>query len=218
MGLMREQKLRFFSSMHTVSNNSLATPSTTSALHLLQAIGLPVCMVVAGLASGPVSAADSNLASSPLRAIGIIAHDQGPFSDHNEHGIDLNLEVQSAPLDFFGQPRAHFGATLNFNGQTNTVYGGLTVPLYTLDRWFLDGFIGVAVHDGPLHKDSAACTLYSDCGYGSRVLPRFGMELGHRLDARSAVSLFLDHMSHKWVISGENEGLDQAGLRYLHSF
>lgn len=81
-------------------------------------------------------------------------------------------------------------------------------------RWVL----GVALHDGPLHKDPVRCQLYSDCGYGIRVLPRFGLELGYRVNSAASVSLFYDHMSHKWIVAGENEGLDHIGLRYLRTF
>lgn len=170
------------------------------------------------LATQPAGAIEGNAPAAPRLAVGVTGHDQGPFSDHNEHGIDLNLELQSAPLDWPGSPRAHVGATLNFNGYTNTAYAGLNFPFLAASRWFLEGMIGVAVHDGPLHKDPASCETRSDCGFGTRFLPRVGIEIGYRIDARSAVSLFFDHMSHKWVIEGENEGLDQTGLRYLRSF
>jgi hypothetical protein len=49
-------------------------------------------------------------------------------------------------------------------------------------------------------------------------MPRLGLELGYRLNEKSAVSLFYDHMSHYWIIDDENEGLEHAGLRYLFSF
>jgi hypothetical protein len=79
-------------------------------------------------------------------------------------------------------------------------------------------FLGAAVHDGPLHKDPIACERDSDCGFGVRVLPRFGLEAGYRISAATSVSLYLDHMSHKWIIGGENEGLDHTGVRYLWAY
>jgi len=176
------------------------------------------CLALTGLLGEPLLAAESSTTATPLIVIGVLAHDQGPFSDHNEHGIDLNLEAQFAPLHIFGAPRPHLGATLNFTGDTSAVYAGLTFPLYQSSRWFLDGSISVAVHDGPLHKDPTSCRQNSDCGFGSRALPRLGLDIGYRLDAKSAVSLFYDHMSHKGLISGENEGIDHIGLRYLRAF
>jgi len=156
--------------------------------------------------------------ASTVLAIGVLAHDQGPASDHNEHGIDLNVEAQFAPIRVLGSARPIVGGTFNFAGDTNSLYVGLDFPLYTSSRWFLDGSISAAVHDGPLHKDPAGCRENSDCGFGVRVLPRFGLDTGYLLDKGSAVSLFYAHMSHKWVVQGENEGVDFTGLRYLWTF
>lgn len=176
-------------------------------------IGLALIALVAGQSAQAASPDDS-----PIIAIGVLGHDQGPASDHNEHGIDLNLEVQFAPLDFWRTPRPHLGATINFIGDTSVAYAGLTFPIYRYRNWLLDGAISAVAHDGPLHKDREGCRRDSDCGYGVRVMPRLGLELGYRLNEKSAVSLFYDHMSHYWIIDDENEGLEHAGLRYLFSF
>jgi lipid A 3-O-deacylase len=148
-------------------------------------------------------------------AIGVLAHDRGPASDHHEDGVDLNLEWRFAPLDFLGSPRPHLGATLNFQGDTSVVYAGLNFRLRESPRWFVDAFLGAAVHDGPLHKDPAGCEQFSDCGFGTRFLPHFGLEIGYRVGSGASLSLFFDHLSHKWLVGGENEGLDHVGVRYL---
>lgn len=148
-------------------------------------------------------------------AIGVLAHDRGPASDHHEDGVDLNLEWQFAPLDLPGSPRPYLGATLNFQGDTSVVYAGLNLRVRDSAPWFVDAFLGAAVHDGPLHKDPAGCEQFSDCGFGTRVLPHFGLEIGYRVGAGASLSLFFDHLSHKWIVGGENEGLDHVGVRYL---
>lgn len=176
------------------------------------------CLALTLFGNTSLQAAGPALPSRPELAIGLFAHDQGPASDHHEHGVDLNLEVQFAPLDFFASPRPHLGATLNLAGDTSIAYAGLTLPLYELSGWFLDAAISAAVHNGPLHKDPVSCQQYSDCGFGSRVLPLFAAEIGYRLDRKSAVALYYGHMSHKWIIPGENEGIDYTGLRYLLGF
>ena len=114
--------------------------------------------------------------------------------------------------------RPHLGTTLNFNGDTSVAYGGLSWRLYDTPRGFLDGIVGLAVHDGPLSKDEQGCKTRSDCGFGVRMLPRLGIELGYRITADRSLALFYDHMSHKWVIGGENEGIDHTGLRYRQAF
>lgn len=151
-------------------------------------------------------------------AVGIIAHDRGPWGDHHESGVDLNFELLFAPMDVSGTLRPHLGATLNFTGDTSMAYAGFSIRAYDGRPWFADLLLSLAVHDGPLHKDPVGCQVYSDCGFGVRVMPRFGLEVGYRLNPVDAVTLFIDHMSHKYVIGGENEGLDHIGVRFLRSF
>lgn len=167
---------------------------------------------------GVLAATDAEAAGSRVWAAGIVAHDRGLASDDHENGVDLNLEVQFAPLAFPGSPRPHLGATLNFNGDTSVAYAGLGFRVWDRARWFADANIGAVVHDGPLHKDPVRCEQFSDCGFGTRYLPRLGAEIGYRLSPSASIGLFYDHMSHKWVVEGENEGLDHIGLRYLRAF
>lgn len=193
---------------------------------VLQATGFVAgcCMgavLIAIQAFSPAQAEDV-LADTRL-AIGVLAHDRGPASDNNESGTDLNGEVQFAPLDgaigrAIGSPRPHLGASLNFNGDTSAVYGGLTYEFLPHPKWFVDGFIGLALHDGPLHKDPVRCAQTSDCGFGSRVVPRLGLETGINFSSHDAVSLFYDHMSHGNVFNVENEGIDHVGIRYRYSY
>jgi lipid A 3-O-deacylase len=156
--------------------------------------------------------------STQALAIGVLAHDRGPASDHHEDGVDLNLEWQFAPLDLLGSPRPHLGATLNFQGDTSIVYAGLNLRVLESAPWFVDAFLSAAVHDGPLHKDPAGCEQFSDCGFGTRFLPHFGLEFGYRVGAGASLSLYFDHLSHKWLVGGENEGLDHVGVRYLRPY
>lgn len=166
----------------------------------------------------PVQATELAGSSQRILAIGVIAHDRGFASDHHEDGIDLNLEVQFAPLHRFGSPRPHLGATLNFGGDTSMAYAGLGFRVRETRQGFADLLLSVAAHDGPLHKDPVGCRLDSDCGYGIRVMPRFGLEIAYRVSPATSVSLLYDHMSHKWIIGGENEGLDHIGVRYLRAY
>jgi len=182
------------------------------------AVGRCLGLLIALAVHAPVQATEPARDGRRTLAIGVIAHDRGPSGDHHEDGIDLNLEVLFAPIDLSGSLRPHLGATLNFTGDTSMVYAGFSIRMRETRQWFADLLLSLAAHDGPLHKDPVGCQLYSDCGFGIRVMPRFGLEIGYRLDPARSVTLFLDHMSHKWVVGGENEGLDHIGMRFLRAF
>lgn len=81
---------------------------------------------ILGLGLSPlfVHASETVLSSPKILAIGVLAHDRGPFSDQHEKGVDLNLEAQFAPLTFPGSPRPHLGFTANFEGDTSVAYAG----------------------------------------------------------------------------------------------
>lgn len=187
---------------------------TPAAPHRIPAL----CLSLALLMVLPLPAGAAAREAFPLMALGVLAHDQGPASDHQEHGIDLNVEVLFTPLNIPGTPRPHVGATLNFSGDTSIAYAGLSFSLHDSRRWFGNGFIGGAIHNGPLHKDPVGCQVDSDCGFGVRVLPRLGLEWGYYVTTENAVSLYWDHMSHRGLISGEKEGIDHLGVRYRQPF
>ncbi|MFN3545701.1 MAG: acyloxyacyl hydrolase [Thiobacillus sp.] len=166
----------------------------------------------------PAGAAPPERDGHRTLAIGIIAHDRGPWGDTHESGVDLNLELLFAPIDLSGTLRPHLGATLNFTGDTSMAYAGFSIRAYDRRPWFADLLLSLALHDGPLHKEPVRCQEASDCGFGVRLMPRFGLEVGYRLNPTDAVTLFIDHMSHKWVVGGENEGLDHVGVRFMRAF
>ena len=159
--------------------------------------------------------------------IGVCLHDYGPTSDYNENGVDPNLEFQfNLPrwknLLRIGSPYLMAGATPNFSGDTSVVYGGFT---YELDlsnvlakNFFVSAGLSAALHSGPLHKDEVGCKEESDCGFGNRILPRVNVELGAYFIEKHGLSLFYDHMSHGYLLSGENEGIDHIGIRYHYRF
>ena len=178
-------------------------------------------MLLASMIAAPGRAQEPT-ADSTLRSIsiGVLAHDYGPLSDRHENGIDANLEFQFHPparafWQALGAPRPHVGATPNFSADTSVLYAGVSYAFELSPRAFTEMGVGLALHDGPLHaEDRAACDRDSDCGFGSRVLPRFSLELGLRLAHGHAVTLFFDHVSHLGYLDDENEGIDHLGLRY----
>jgi lipid A 3-O-deacylase len=162
---------------------------------------------------------------------GLFLHDRGPFSDRHESGVDANWEVQFNPPKWpawcwIGAPDPMIGMTPNFNGDTSAFYGGLNYELSLSNPWtdeltgnltkylFIGANLSVALHNGPLHKNKIGCEERSDCGFGYRALPRIGFEVGGYFADKQGVSVFYDHMSHKGILPGENEGIDHVGIRY----
>lgn len=183
-----------------------------------------VSYLILGLALGVptagITAEGTDIPRPEIVAAGILVHDRGPTSDHNEGGVDPNIELQFKPLQgslwrAIGSPRPHVGFTPNFTGDTSALYGGATYEFGISSRLFATGGLGLALHNGPLHNDDRiACEVNSDCGFGSRVLFHYALELGMRIDQKRALTLYYDHMSHQGLIGGENEGIDHIGLRY----
>jgi lipid A 3-O-deacylase len=167
---------------------------------------------------------------------GLFLHDRGPTSDRHEGGVDPNWELQFNPPDWtlwhwIGRPFPVAGITPNFKGHTSVLYAGVTyefglsnkfadaLPAHHFTRnLFVAGGLSAALHNGPLHKDPVGCSERSDCGFGYRVLPRLNFELGTNFPNNHGVSFFYDHMSHKGVLPGENEGIDHIGFRYHYKF
>lgn len=177
---------------------------------------------IALLAAACAGHAGEPAAASPFESlsVGVLVHDYGPISDRHENGIDPNLELHIRPPAWrwwqaIGAPRPHLGATPNLSDDTSVLYAGATWVFDPHPRLFAEIGLGLALHDGPLHaEDPVACEQDSDCGFGSRILPRFSLELGLRLDRDRAVTLFFDHVSHLGYLDDENEGIDHLGLRY----
>ena len=172
--------------------------------------------------------------SEPLvrkTVFGVLLHDRGPFSDRHESGVDPNWELQFNPPKWaawrwLGSPNPMLGVTPNFTGDTSAFYAGLNYEWSLSNRWtdeltlnltkhlFVGASLSAALHNGPLHKNKLRCKEESDCGFGYRVLPRLGFEVGGYFTATQGLSIFYDHMSHKGVLPGENEGVDHIGIRY----
>jgi hypothetical protein len=184
----------------------------------------------------PAFAAESTGAPILYKSVfGLLLHDRGPASDLNESGIDPHWELQLHPPDWkvwrwIGGPYPMVGVTPNFNGDTSVFYAGITYELSLSNQitdaltrdvtksLFVAGGISAALHDGPLHKNRLACRERSDCGFGYRVLPRLNIELGTNFWENHGISVFYDHMSHKGILAGENEGIDHIGIRYHYKF
>jgi lipid A 3-O-deacylase len=147
--------------------------------------------------------------------LGVLNHDEGPFSRNEEDGIDGNLEllfVSPRFLDIIWAPRPHLGVDVNSSGDTSQVYLGLTWEWRFWRAWFANFSLGAAVHNGKLKTNRI-----DRKELGCRVLFRESAEMGYLFAGRHGVSLFLDHLSNAGICT-KNEGLENFGLRYGYRF
>ncbi len=159
--------------------------------------------------------------------LGLLSHDvkfpnrkkfrtPNPFKNRYESGVNINPEVVFLSpnfLDAFWAPRPHAGISLNMGDDTNYAYTGLGWDTRWENNVFLDGFWGLAVHDGELINGNP-----DKIEFGSKVLFRLGGELGWRWDGHNGISLIWEHMSNAGVLDEKNQGIDSIGIRYSYRF
>lgn len=176
---------------------------------------------LAGSTSDPsaVSETSSSVQRNVLSEVraGFLIHDRGLFIPRRETGQDLNVEVlfRSPRWKLFQavwSPRPHVGISISDAGQTSQLYGGFTWEWRPFGNAFIDGSLGLSVHDGHLRTSRPDRE-----GLGSRVLFRESIELGYRFHARHALSFIVDHISNAGL-APENDGITSTGFRYGYRF
>lgn len=159
--------------------------------------------------------------------LGLLSHDikfpnrhkfraPNPFENRYESGVNINPEVvflSPDVLDVLWAPRPHAGVSLNTGSDTSYAYSGLSWDTSWANNVFLDGFWGLAVHDGKLINGNP-----DKIEFGSKLLFRLGGELGWRWDGHNGVSLIWEHMSNAGVIDKKNQGIDSIGIRYSYRY
>jgi len=148
---------------------------------------------------------------------GVLAHDVDDLwsGTRKEGGVDLNIEIIFNSPSFSlmsGNVRPNLGLSINTQGDTSKLYGGILWELETKSGIFLDLGIGVAVHDGKLDTNQE-----DKKSLGSRVLFRFPIEIGYSIAKHHQISILFDHISNAFLVH-PNEGLDTLGLRYGYRF
>jgi lipid A 3-O-deacylase len=149
--------------------------------------------------------------------LGVLAHDMDDLwsGTRKEGGVDLNTEIIFSRPNFSllsGNIRPNLGASINTQGDTSKVYGGILWELETKSGVFLNLGIGAAIHNGKIETNQE-----DKKSLGSRVLFRIPIEIGYRLDEHHHFSVLFDHVSNGFL-ADSNEGLDTLGLRYGYQF
>jgi lipid A 3-O-deacylase len=147
--------------------------------------------------------------------LGILVHDEGPFSRNEEDGVDGNFELLFKSPDFMSwawSPRPHIGGSINSNGDTSQLYAGLTWEWDFWRSWFVDFSLGGALHNGKKTTDRI-----DRKELGCKLLFRESIELGYRINKTYSITAFLDHVSNGNLCT-KNEGLESFGIRYGYRF
>ena len=163
-------------------------------------------------ADSPRTAHDGILAEARL---GLMAHDVGVFGTSKEDGVDIDLDVLFVSpklLEAILSPEPELGITLNTQGDTSQLYGGLAWDWTFWDPFFVEGTLGLSLHDGELSKSKP-----DRKDLGCRVLFRESASLGLQFLERHRLMLALAHISNA-ALCDNNGGLDTVGVRYGFKF
>ena len=132
-----------------------------------------------------------------------------------EDGVDLQLGWRGErlrALSAIGAPSPHAYVSVSTAGETNFAAAGLSWKIgRTL---YLRPGVGLAVHDGPSRYEPGKDRIV----FGSRIL--FAPEIGIGISLSEQVSLEASwvHLSHAQLLSRNNPGMDNIGMRLNYRF
>lgn len=147
--------------------------------------------------------------------IGVMDHDTNLFGNNEEDGTDVNLEILFDSPDWLawaGAPRPQLGGTINFEGNTSFGYGGLAWDWNFWNPFFVEGSLGIAVHNGETGKVPVGAKEL-----GCRWNFHESASLGVNITDNHRVMATVEHISNASICS-ENEGLTNVGVRYGYRF
>jgi hypothetical protein len=114
-----------------------------------------------------------------------------------------------AALKAIGSPSPYAFVSVNNGGNTNFSAAGLSWRIG--GRLYLRPGVGIAVHD-------RSSRMVRPDGYrgdlGSRVLFEPELGIGYRLGRRTSLEASWVHLSHAFLFSRQNPGVDIIGIRY----
>ena len=145
--------------------------------------------------------------------VGGFVHD--PWSPESG-GVDLNLEVLfkkpwGTDADWWW-PRPHVGATINFEGKTSVVYGGVSWQYQVTNWMFLEATFGGGANNGETdNRDPDMNAL------GCNVLFRESASIGFDITESWRIMGTVEHSSNAGLCD-YNRGLTNAGVRVGYKF
>jgi lipid A 3-O-deacylase len=146
--------------------------------------------------------------------------------------VDVQLVYRSAPLRWALKPRLTGKVQVNTAGRTNFASLGAEWRQHVLHgRIYGQVGMGLTIHDGyrftpdpfepdlPIGEARRRYHIYrTRTAFGSRVLFNPNASLGVRLNGRWAIEATWEHFSHRRLFSKQNPGIDNLGLRLVHTF
>ncbi len=155
------------------------------------------------------------------------------YEGNEEDGtVDVQLLYRTAPLRFALKPRLTAKAQINTAGRTSFASIGAEWRQHVLkDRLYGQIGIGLTVHDGyrftpdpfesglAINEARRRYNVYRRrTSFGSQVLFNPNASIGVRIDRQWAAELTWEHFSHRQMFSEQNPGIDNLGLRLVHTF
>jgi hypothetical protein len=139
---------------------------------------------------------------------GLYAHDVKTPLDKSgiESGVDILAGYRGGRIA--GTPlQPYVFAAFNSAGNTDYAAAGLSARFGK--RLYARPGLGLAVHTG------SSGTIFRDdkIAFGSRILFEPEIAVGYALNRRLSVETSWIHMSHAQLLSRENPGIDNLGLR-----
>ena len=152
------------------------------------------------------------LAAAPAQAGeifgGLHVHDVKLPTDKSglEGGMDVSIGYRGGRI--FGTPlRPYIFGALNTAGETSYAAVGLSAKFGK--AIYVRPGLGLAIHNG-----SAAKFFRRDrIAFGSRILLEPEIAVGTRINDRLSIEASWVHMSHAQLLSRENPGIDNLGVR-----
>lgn len=148
---------------------------------------------------------------------GLYAHDVKTPLDLRgiEGGVDFQIGVRGGrlrALHAVGSPSPYVFAAVNSAGGTDYAAAGLSWRIG--DRIYLRPGFGLAVHTGSLRLDQSEPAR----SLGSRILFEPELAVGVRAGERLSIEASWIHMSNGGLLSRQNPGMDNLGVRLAWRF
>ena len=166
----------------------------------------PVAYFALALAAGTFPSA----ASAVELFGGLYVHDvDTPLTKSGiERGVDFQIGIRGGRIG--ATPLQPYGfAAVNSSGETN--YGAIGLSAKFGNRIYIRPGVGLALHTGSTRNFQDPS--HDGIDFGSRILFEPEVAVGTEINERLSVEASWIHMSHGTLLSRQNPGIDNFGVR-----